>query len=197
MSLKNFCDQHGYYISETIPSNWNRYWDGIPSVTTLLSILVDPKFEYIKKNHKQALHDAANRGKETHAKAESFYRWLGTTLHPQILKFHIVHWVEVIWLEERFEKDISGTVDCIWYMSKEWKTYNIDYKNTMHTSEKYKLQLAGYQYLNGNPWWLLYLSDKKYIYDTNITEEHLELFLELKDLFFHKFHQWMFHQQKN
>ena len=41
------------------------------------------------------------------------------------------------------------------------------------------------------------LSDKKYILDTIITDMHLDLFLELKDLFFHKFKQWMFQMPKN
>lgn len=195
MNLNKFCDDNWYKLMDEIPYNWNRYQDGIPSVTTILSLIIDPKFEWVKRNHTQAVINAANRGKETHADAESFYRWLGKTLHPQILKFHVLHWVEVISTEQRYQKDISWTIDLIWVI--DGITYNIDYKNTMHQSMKYKLQLWWYRYLNDNRWALLYLSDKKYILDTNITDMHLDLFLELKDLFFHKFKQWMFQMPKN
>lgn len=195
MNLNKFCDDNWYKLMDEIPYNWNRYQDGIPSVTTILSLIIDPKFEWVKRNHIQAVINAANRGKETHADAESFYRWLGKTLHPQILKFHVLHWVEVISTEQRYQKDISWTIDLVWVI--DGITYNIDYKNTMHQSLKYKLQLWWYRYLNDNRWALLYLSDKKYILDTIITDMHLDLFLELKDLFFHKFKQWMFQMPKN
>lgn len=195
MNLNKFCDDNWYKLMDEIPYNWNRYQDGIPSVTTILSLIIDPKFEWVKRNHTQAVINAANRGKETHADAESFYRWLGKTLHPQILKFHVLHGVEVISTEQRYQKDISWTIDLVWVI--DGITYNIDYKNTMHQSLKYKLQLWWYRYLNDNRWALLYLSDKKYILDTIITDMHLDLFLELKDLFFHKFKQWMFQMPKN
>lgn len=199
MNLKQFCDQHWYKLRDEIPSWWDRYRNWIPSVTAVLALIVDPWFEWIKKNSNEQLQVAITRWKKTHADAESFFNGDIATLHKQILKFHIINSVQIIGQEIRYEKDISWTIDLVASLMLNWVRVdmNIDYKSSLYLNPKYKLQLAGYKYLNWLDWWLLYLWDKKYIFDYDITDREYLIFLELKDLFFNKMAQWMFEKPRS
>lgn len=199
MNLKQFCDHYWYKLRDEIPSWWDRYRNWIPSVTTILSLIVDPGFEWIKKNNNEQLQNAIIRWKKTHADAESFFNGDIATLHKQILKFHIINSVEIISQEELYEKDISWTIDLVASLMLNWVRVemNIDYKSSLYLNPKYKLQLAWYRYLNWLDWWLLYLGDKKYIFDYDIWEQEYLIFLELKNLFFNKMAQWMFEKPRS
>ncbi len=80
-------------------------------------------------------------------------------------------------------KDIQGTIDLIALMLHGDVPKNFDYKSSKNKSAKYRLQLAGYKYLNGLDGALLYLDKKKFILDQFDTDEYLPAFIELKDYF--------------
>lgn len=45
----------------------------MPSVTTILSLLYDKGFEFVKRNHAEAVAQACIRGTDIHDKAETFF----------------------------------------------------------------------------------------------------------------------------
>jgi len=151
MNLKQFCDHYWYKLRDEIPSWWDRYRNWIPSVTTVLSLIVDPGFEWIKKNNNEQLQNAIIRWKKTHADAESFFNGDIATLHKQILKFHIINSVEIISQEELYEKDISWTIDLVASLMLNWVRVemNIDYKSSLYLNPKYKFFSI---YISYAPW---------------------------------------------
>lgn len=185
MNLKEFCEKNWYELATTIPENWDRYQDKTPSVTTILSLLIDRWFEYVKKNYKDALEQAVKKWTKMHNDAETFFNtWWEINKH--ILKFHILYDVEIIWQEQNYKTDYQWTIDLIADVTYKEKRIrlNVDYKSSLNRSEKYRLQLAWYKCLNGNDWALLYIGKDKYIFDVFNTEEYVPAFLELKDYFF-------------
>ena len=191
MTLQEFCQKNWYTLLDYIPSWWDRYWDWIPSVTTILSLLYDRWFEYVKRNHADAVKDAADRWTDIHSKADKFFdEWW--EINHQILKFHTLHRVVVHHKELKIIKDVQWTIDLVWDVeSYDWvRTMNVDYKSSKNKSEKYKVQLGGYQYLNWLPGGLLYLDKKKFIFDRVDTEVYMPIFVELKNYFLTLLRQW-------
>lgn len=60
-NIKSWAIQNKYELLTEIPENWDRYSDGIPSVTTILSLLRDPGFEYVKRMYPTELKAACER----------------------------------------------------------------------------------------------------------------------------------------
>lgn len=189
MNLQEFCTKNWYTLLDYIPLNWNRYGDWIPSVTTILSLLYDKGFEFVKRNHAEAVAQACIRGTDIHDKAESFFD-NGWEINHQILKFHVLYNIHIVWKEVKVVKDIQGTIDLIALMLDDDVPKNFDYKSSKNKSAKYRLQLAGYKYLNGLDGALLYLDKKKFILDQFDTDEYLPAFIELKDYFLTLLQQW-------
>lgn len=191
MNLQEFCTKNWYILLDTIPENWNRYSNWIPSVTTILSLLYDKGFEFVKKNYADAVKQAATRWTMIHSEAESFFdNWW--KINHQILKFHTLYHVDILGKEERIIKDVQGTIDLIGNIQLSWSEFikNVDYKSSKKRSEKYRLQMGGYKYLNGYDGVILYLDDKKFFLDVFDTSEYLPVFIELKDYFLTLLAQW-------
>lgn len=72
-NIKQWAKDNKYELLTQIPEGWDRYKDGTPSVTTILSLLRDPGFEYVKRNHAEALQTACERGTRIHGEAEDFF----------------------------------------------------------------------------------------------------------------------------
>jgi len=190
MNIQEFCDQNWFKLKQSIDWDWDRYNDGIPSVTTILWLIVDPWFEYVKRNYKEALSKACERWTRIHNEAEDFALGKSKTQHKQITKFQVLYDVTIESTETKYRKSIfvhweectiQWTIDVVW---KLWIIpTNADYKSSMNTSLKYLLQLWGYEFLNDRPWVLVHLSDKEF---KVISSEYFykELFLELSHYFF-------------
>jgi len=191
MNLQEFCIKNWYTLLDYIPEGWNRYWDGIPSVTTVLSLLYDRGFEFVKRNYADAVKQAATRGTAIHSEAESFFDNWGKINH-QILKFHTLYNVDILSKEEKIIKDVQWTIDLTGILQISWHEFlkNVDYKSSKKRSEKYRLQMGWYKYLNGNDGVILYLDDKKFFLDIFDTSEYLPVFVELKDYFLTLLAQW-------
>ena len=61
MDLKEFCAKNGYVLKDSIDRDWDRYGDGYVSVTTILQLLVEPSFEYVKRAHADKIVEACER----------------------------------------------------------------------------------------------------------------------------------------
>lgn len=59
--LRRWASDNGYPLATEVRKDWDRYGDGIPSVTTVLSMLVDESFEYVKRKHPDAIKAACDR----------------------------------------------------------------------------------------------------------------------------------------
>ena len=183
MDLSQFAKQHWYVLKDSLNWEWDRYGDWNVSVTTILQLLEDPSFEFVKRNNAEALRKACDRWKSIHSSAESFFNWDSILLDKRILKWHVLYWVEVVRQETRYFKDwVSWTVDLEWFVN--WTLRNVDYKSSNNQSMKYHLQLAGYYWLNWNQWSIVYLSKDSFEYVEVDVQKYLPVFLELKELFF-------------
>jgi len=182
MRLKQWCEDNGYSLLDTLPSNWDRYQDWLPSVTTILKLIQDPWFEYVKRNHAGALETARIRWTITHKESEDFFNWESDTVHKQIMKFHTLYDVTIIGQEVNFKKDIQWTIDLMAHIGSIIDTdMNIDYKPKTK-SKKYFIQWWWYEYLNWLKSGILYLDKNDYKFEV-VTTWYLELFIELKDYF--------------
>lgn len=188
MNLKEWCDSNWYYLKDKIDFDIDRYWDWCISVTTILKLIVDPKFEYVMQNNKEAIEKACINWTAVHKEAEDFFtKWSWVdTINKNFMMFHTLYSIEVIKQEETFYKEwVRWTVDVIWMKDDPfWKPiyYNIDYKNSSKHSPKYCLQMWGYKWLNWNDWILVYGKWKLSVIEVQSFYE--ELFIELKDYFF-------------
>lgn len=184
MNLKEWCDKNWYYLKDTIDYEWDRYWDGNVSITSILKLIVDPTFEFVMNKYKDQVEEAANEWTRIHKQAEDFHtKWSWVNeINKNFMLFHTLYWIESIWQELTFYKEwVRWTVDAVW-SNIEWKLFNIDYKNTNKHSEKYCLQLWWYKWLNGNDGMLVYGKWKLKVIE--VPDYYLDLFVELKDLFF-------------
>lgn len=187
MNLKTFCELNWFKLKEKIDYNWDRYWNWTVSVTSILKLIEDPKFDAILSMYPERVQARADKWTEEHSKAELFFKpksWV-TEMNPNFMKFHTLFWIEPLKHEERVEKDnVSWTIDLIWRITmwiNKW-TYNIDYKNSDKHSIKYELQLMWYKWLNWNDWVLVYWKWKlKVIYPN---PELYDIWIQLKDYFF-------------
>ena len=181
-NIKQWCLENWYTLLDSIPNDWDRYWDWIPSVTTILSLIYDKWFEYVKRNHVEALKKACIRWKKVHWDAEDFFDWNSPTIHKQIMKFHSLYNIEIKWQEINCRSDIQWTIDLVCFVWELNVDMNIDYKSSKKKSKKYFLQCGWYEYLNWLRWAVLYLWDKDF--DLQVCPLwYKELFIELKDYF--------------
>lgn len=193
MNLKEFCNINWYILKDKIDYNWDRYGNWIVSVTSILKLIIDPKFEIVMNMYWDKVIEAANKWTLTHWIAESYFNWdlINTDedtwikLNPNISKFHSLFIKQIIRTESRYEKDwVSWTIDLEALVDIRWNIYeaNNDYKNSKVKSEKYKLQLWWYEWLNWKPWVLVYLWWKLEL--VQVESFYKDIFIELKDLFF-------------
>ena len=185
--IKQFASENKMNLLDSLPLWWDRYWDGIWSVTALLKLFQEPGFEYVKRNYADEVAIACQRWTDIHQGAEDFFDWISPTIHKQIMKFHVLYDFKIAAQEQRIFKDISWWIDVIGTsVLLSWGVLvNIDYKTNIKQNVKYKIQMGGYHYLNWNPGYILYMNDKKFELvevDMNI---YLPLFLELKEYFFY------------
>lgn len=181
MNLQQFCDKYKYKLRTSLPKWWDRYWNWVPSVTTILSLLQDEWFNKVLQYNAEAVDNAVQEWLQTHKDAELFFQplsWVSKT-HPNVMKFHVLYNVNVIWTEITYKKDISWCVDLVCEI--DGKLYNVDYKHAKYHSAKYLLQLMGYKYLNWNDWMLVFTKWKLKI--INWDNSYYDIFIELKDYF--------------
>lgn len=185
--LKQFASENKLNLLDSIPRDWDRYWDGIWSVTALLKLLQEPGFEYVKRNYADEVALACKRWTDIHQWAEDFFSWMSEDIHKQILKFHVLYDFKIAAQEQRIFKDISWWIDVIGSSPLlSWGVLvNVDYKTNIKQNIKYKIQMWGYKYLNGNPGYILYMNDKKFELVEVEMDIYLPLFLELKEYFFY------------
>lgn len=193
MNLQEFLIKNNFKLKDTIDWDWDRYGTGIPSVTTVLWLIIDPTFEYIKNTYPEQMQQAADKWTMVHNQAEVFFQrdpsllvpageWMPIELNDQIMKFHVLYDVEVIATEQMIMKDVSWKIDLIWHIWYYRKDMNVDYKNSVNKSEKYKVQCGGYKYLNGLDWILVYAWKWK-LKVVLVEDFYTDIFIELKDLF--------------
>lgn len=198
MNLKEWCDSNWYHLKDSLEwINIDRYWDWCVSVTTILKLIVDPKFDYVLQNNKEAVELAASKWTEEHYKAEKFFeKWSWVTdMNLNFTKFHTLYNTDIISTEQTLYKEykwikVRWTIDCIWNCQSISQSIslelNIDYKNSDKHSAKYLMQLAWYKWLNWNNWMLVYGKWKLKVVSYNweldsIWIELLEYFISLKD----------------
>lgn len=181
MNLNEFCTKYWYKLLDKLPDNRDRYWTGIPSVTTILSLLKDDDFNLVLRKNSSAIKSSITEWLKTHKDAELYFQkdsWVDTC-NLNVTKFHSYYWVSIVWQEVYYNKDICWTVDLVATIN--WVTYNIDYKYSKYHSVKYFLQLMWYKYLNWYDWKLVYLKWKLQVID--VPNEFYDIFIELKDYF--------------
>ena len=185
--LKQFASENKMNLLDSIPRDWDRYWDGIWSVTALLKLLQEPGFEYVKRNYADEVAEACKRWTDIHQWAEDFFSWMSEDIHKQILKFHVLYDFKIAAQEQRVFKDISWWIDVIGSSPLlSWGVLvNVDYKTNIKENIKYKLQMCWYKYLNGYDWYILYTSDKKFNLVEVEMDIYMPIFLELKEYFFY------------
>ena len=160
-----------------------------------MKLISDPWFDYVLSMYPDKVADACVKWSLAHDIAERFYSgkqwvlddktWDIIKVNDNIIKFHTLFVKSIIWLETRYVRDnISGTIDFTALIDYRWETsiMNCDYKSSNNKNEKYKLQLGGYMFLNGNTWILVYFW--KNLELDAIWEEYMDIFIELKDYFF-------------
>lgn len=185
MNIKDWCKDNWYYLKDKIDFEWDRYWDWIPSITSILQLIWDPWFEFVMKKYGDKVKESAIKWTKEHSNAEQFFNpksWV-TNINKNFMMFHVLYNVNVIETEKTIYKDwIRWTIDLIWEIKWKW-IYNIDYKNTNKHSLKYCLQLWWYKFLNWNPWVLVYW---KWKLNVKFVEDfYKDLFIELKNYFFY------------
>jgi len=177
--LKEFCKNNNFNLSNELIF-W-RYWDNNISVTELLTIIIDPRFEYIKYNYKWKLEEACKKWEAIHSILENnkiveedniYYKY-----YKRFLEWKILLWITIIEKEKVFIKDwIRWTIDVITNL------WIVDYKTSKKKyDEKYFLQVAWYCWLsNNNKWNILYINEKWFDFvEISNMEYYIEIFLEL------------------
>ena len=190
--IKQFASENKLNLLDRLPNQWDRYGDWIGSVTALLKLFQEPWFEYVKRNYADEVAVACQRWTDIHKWAEDFFAWNFTsldepTIHKQIMKFHVLYDFKIHSQEQRVFKDISWWIDVIGNSPLlSWGVLvNVDYKTNIKQNIKYKIQMWGYNYLNWNPGYILYMNDKKFELVEVEMDIYLPLFLELKEYFFY------------
>lgn len=190
-NLIKFCEDNKLKINEAF--NYNRYWDWNISVTESLSILEDDSFNYIKRNHAEALEQACVRWTEVHSNIETdkfdhkeYYKNSLSMNHKETLdnfylsfkQWQIINGIKILKKEETYFRDwFRGTIDAI------TNIWIVDYKTSLLENEKYKLQIAFYCRLSWyNKWYILYLSKKKYKFVEVEVEKYMPIVLEIIEL---------------
>ena len=74
MNLQEFIKKNWYYLKTEIDWDWDRYKNWTPSVTTLLWLIWDDWFDYVKRHHADKLQEAANNWTIVHDEAEHFFK---------------------------------------------------------------------------------------------------------------------------
>ena len=191
--LKQFASENKMNLLDRLPSWWDRYGDWIGSVTALLKLFQEPWFEYVKRNYADEVAVACKRWTDIHQWAEDFFSWASDEIHRQIMKFHVLYDFKIHSQEQRVFKDISWWIDVIGSspLLCNGVLVNVDYKTNIKQNIKYKIQMGGYNYLNWNPGFILYMNDKKFELVEVEMDIYLPLFLELKEYFFYllNFHE--------
>jgi hypothetical protein len=188
LKLKDWCEQNWFYLKDKIDWDWDaRYENWIPSVTSILGLIWDAWFDYVKKFHTKALNDAASKWTFVHDEAEHYFKknsWV-VKVNKNILKFHSLYVDDIISTEKRYMRWwVSWTIDLIAkidYHRFHW-IFSTDYKNSNLKSLKYKVQLWWYKYLTGYPGLIVYAKTKLEVVE--VEDIYEDLFIELKDLFF-------------
>lgn len=187
LKLKQWCKDNWYYLKNEIDFKWWRYWDWNVSVTELLKLIWDPKFDFVMFKYKNKVDEAAKIWTQVHSDADHFFNAKSgiTKMNKNFMIFHTLYNVEVIKREETLYKDwVRWTIDLIGKINYDWVNgiFNIDYKNSDTHSPKYLLQLAWYKWLNWNNWILVYWKTKLRVVHYNWELD--DIWLELKDYFF-------------
>lgn len=192
MNLNTFCSKYNYKLKDSL--DWidlNRYGDWMISVTTVLQLIYDPKFDYVLRNNKEAIDKACKEWTHEHYRVEKFYdkdSWV-IDMNPNFMKFISLYNVTPIKREETVYREYNWikfrwTIDMIWhceyYPYLQW-TYNIDWKNSKTQSMKYLVQLAWYKWLNWYDWILVYGKDKLIVKE--YSWEYDQVWIELVDYF--------------
>jgi len=197
--IKAWATANWYVLKDRIDWDWDRYKDGTPSVTTILQLLLEPSFEYVKRRYASEVQQACDRGTKIHLDAEYFFNGDSEQIHKQIMKFHVLYNVtikdkEIHWHNCRhwfqWTIDLVCELDHLFYWESR-RVMNIDYKSSMKESKKYFLQICWYKELNWNDWAILYLSDKKFKL-VFVPPEYMELWIELRRYFFSLLKQWQY-----
>lgn len=198
MNLNEFCKKNWYILKDSLDwINLNRYWDWCVSVTTVLQLLYDPKFDYVLKNNKEAVDKACELWTIEHNNVDKFFDAKSTIkeMNPNFMKFISLYNVTPLKREETLYKEYNWikfrwTIDmiahCEYYPYFIW-TYNIDWKNSKTHSDKYLLQLAWYKWFNRNDWILVYWKDKLIVKE--YSSEYDEVWIELINYFI-TLHKW-------
>lgn len=187
MNLQEFCSKHKYRLRDRIDWEWDRYGDGIPSVTTILNLIVNPLFESIKLNYPEQIKKACEQWTQMHSDAEDFSNFGSLKVHDWFVEWHTLYDVTNEIVEKQYKKDCSWKIDLSCYLPL-YDNLNVDIKTNINNKDpKYRIQLGWYKYLNGLNWALLYLDKKSNKYKFEVIDdidEYMEIFIELKDLFF-------------
>lgn len=174
--LKAFAQENWLQLAWSF-EHW-RYNDWMISITELLSIFVDPWFEYIKIHHADKLKAACERWTRIH---ENIEKWTDKKdpFYRRYREWKLINGVTILHKEKKYTRDnIRGTIDAV--IESEEVVWPLDYKSSLRRNEKYCLQVAGYCWLTGyKQWWILYLSEDKYIYEVIDIEKYLPIFEEL------------------
>lgn len=189
MNLQEFCSTYNYKLATEIPKDWDRYWNSIPSVTTILWLLIDENFNMIKRYNSKSIKESVESWLQVHSDAELFFKpnnWT-TECNLNVIKFHSYYNVKIIWAEVPYKKDITWKIDLVCDIN--WTTYNIDYKYANYKSIKYHLQMMWYKYLNWYDGKLVYLKWKK-LEVIDIDNSLYDIFIELKDYFLKLLNEW-------
>jgi len=184
-NLNKFCEKNWLRLASSF-SYW-RYWDNKISITELLSIFIDPSFEYIKDNHSDKLEEACNRWTLVHSNIEnnissrSNVATIKSHTPPQTLYYRrwrewkVCNDIVIAYKEKTFVRD-----DIRWQVDAWTNIWPVDYKSSIRKNEKYKLQVTWYCWLSyEDKWWILYLNKDKYIFEEVIASEYMDIFLEL------------------
>lgn len=186
--LREFCWVNKLKLWDEL--NYWRYWDWLISVTEMLSILVDPWFEFIKKNHSDKLKKACDKWTMIHEAieldAKLDMRWAKNKEQQMVHDYmktykswKIIHMIDIEHKEKTYVKDwIRWTIDAI---SDWW--HIIDYKTSRRKNNKYMLQIAAYCWLSWlESWSILYMNEEWFDYiEVENIEYYIDIFKELID----------------
>jgi len=173
--LKEFCERYGYELSDQL-KYW-RYWDDMITVTELLSLIIDPWFEFVKTNLPDKLKKACDRWTRVHKMFETWIVPDDNILHAynkQYKQWLLLHDISISDKEKTYYKDnIRWTIDAV----LEDGTI-VDYKSSMFSNIKYNIQIWWYAYISGlSKWSILYINNKEYDYvDIEDIEYYKNLF---------------------
>jgi len=188
MKLIEFCNQYWYKLKDKVDYDWDRYWDWNASVTSILKMIIDPKFDFILNKYKDQCEKSAFIWKQEHSNVELFFKPKSGVdkMNNNFMKFITLYNIKPIYQEKTYIKDwVRWTIDMIAdvnYYDLKW-TYNIDWKNTNKQSKKYELQLNAYKRLNWYDWILVYWKSNLQIIKVS---DYMEVWLELLNYFLTK-----------